>query len=221
MDVSAGSKCDVLTANTRELRYPYNSFKNEVQAALATAFGALVKPGTKAIKIESNGSRRTADVVVAFEFRRYNRFNGLSDQRFDKGIAFYTLNGKQIANYPKQHSENLTTKHQGAGKMFKPIVRIFKNMRSKLVDDGKIERGIAPSYYIEGLLYNVPNACFAGTYAGTVFAILKWLHQTTDRSKFVCANEQYYLLRDDSQVCWPVVNGDHFIKAAIQLWDKW
>ena len=30
-------------------------------------------------------------------------------------------------------------------------------MRSKLVDDGIIEKGTGPSYYIEGLLYNVPK----------------------------------------------------------------
>jgi hypothetical protein len=201
--------------------YSYDTFKGHVQRALETAFGSAVKPGKKALIIEANGSRRTADVVVAFEFRRYYKFNGQSDQSFDTGICFFNQDGKRIANYPKQHSENCTTKHQVTDSNFKPLVRIFKNMRSKLVDDGVIEQGIAPSYFIEGLLYNIPNEDFAGTYQEMVLNILRWLHQTTDRTKFVCVNKQYYLLRDDSLVCWPIANGEKFIKAVIELWNNW
>ena len=32
------------------------------------------------------------------------------------------------------------------------MVRILKNMRSRLVEDGSIEKGSAPSYFLEGLL---------------------------------------------------------------------
>jgi hypothetical protein len=201
--------------------YPHSNFKTHVTAALETAFGSSVKPGKKAIKIEALGSRRSADVVVAFEYRRYHKFNGIYDQTFDIGITFFTSGGIRIANYPKQHSENCTSKHQATSNTFKPVVRIFKNMRSKLVDDGIIEKGTAPSYYIEGLLYNVPSGYFAGNDATIVLNILKWLHQTTDRTKFVCANEQYYLLRDNEPVCWPIADGDKFISAAIRLWDNW
>jgi len=201
--------------------YPYNDFKGHVQGALGAAFGDSVKPGKKAIKIEASGSRRSADVVVAFKYRRYHRFNSLSDQSYDVGIAFFKTDGTRIANYPKQHSENCTSKHQVTANNFKPIVRIFKNMRSKLVDDGLIDKGTAPSYYIEGLLYNAPNTCFSGTYADMVLNILRWLHRTTDRTKFVCANEQYYLLRDNEHVCWPIADGEKFIGAVIRLWDNW
>jgi hypothetical protein len=51
--------------------------------------------------------------------------------------------------------------------------------------------------------------------------ILNWLWRTTDRSKFVCASEQYYLLRDNDPVCWPIANGNVFINSAIQLWNNW
>jgi len=201
--------------------YTYKDFKSHVQGALEAAFGSSVKPGKKAIKIEGSGSRRNADVIVAFKYRRYHKFNSFSDQSYDVGIAFFTTDGIRIANYPKQHSENCTAKHQATGNNFKPVVRIFKNMRSKLVDDGLIEKGIAPSYYIEGLLYNAPNTCFSGFYADMVLNILRWLHKTTDRTKFVCANEQYYLLRDNEHVCWPITDGEKFIAALIRLWDNW
>lgn len=47
--------------------YTYNAFRDHVQAALVTAFGDCVTLGCKAIKIPGNGSRRSTDVVVAFE----------------------------------------------------------------------------------------------------------------------------------------------------------
>ena len=61
-------------------------------------------------------------------------------------------------NYPKQHSDNLTQKHQETGQWLKPTIRIFKNMRTRMWQIGIIGDGVAPSYYIEGLLYNVPEA---------------------------------------------------------------
>jgi hypothetical protein len=201
--------------------YPYSTFKDHVQKALESAFGSSVKPAKKAIKIVANGSRRNADVVVAFEHRRYYKFNADSDQRFDTGIALITSDNTRIANYPKQHSRNCTAKHQATGSNFKPVVRIFKNMRSRLVADGLIGNGVAPSYFVEGLLYNVPDSHFTGTYGNMVCNILTWLHATTDRTKFLCVNEQYYLLRDNDPVCWPIANGEQFINAAIRLWNNW
>lgn len=44
------------------------------------------------------------------------------------------------------------------------MARVFKNMRSRLVESGLIEAGTAPSYFIEGLLYNVPNEKFTTSY---------------------------------------------------------
>ncbi|HTT20676.1 MAG TPA: nucleotidyltransferase [Candidatus Sulfotelmatobacter sp.] len=203
------------------VNYPYDNFKRDVQAALKSAFGNSVKPGTKAIKIDASNSRRSADVVVAFEYRRYYKFNSVWDENCTKGIGFLNSAGTLIANYPDQHRENLTTKHQATDSRFKPTVRMFKNMRTRLVADGAIADGIAPSYYIEGLLYNVPNDNFVSDESDRVYNILKWLGDTRDRSMFVCANEQYYLLRDDSPVCWPKANGARFIDAAINLWNDW
>lgn len=201
--------------------YPYSSFKGHVQAALEAAFGRSVKPGKKAIKVEANGSRRSADVVVAFEYRRYYKFNGVYDQSYDTGIAFFASDGTRIVNYPKHHSTNCTTKHQATSNNFKPLVRILKNMRGRLIDNRLIEDGSAPSYFIEGLLYNVPNQHFYGSYENAVLNVLRWLRQTSERTNFVCANEQHYLLRDGHTICWPCADGERFINAAVRLWDNW
>lgn len=206
----------------RDASYTFAEFKQGVVTRLSDAFGTdNVNPGNKAIKIKANGSRRSSDVVTCYEYRRYTRFISLSDHKYISGIIFPTLSGCEVINYPKLHADNGTTKHQATGNKFKPLVRIFKNMRSKLETDALIEKGVAPSYFIEGLLYNVPNSNFSGSYGNVVFNILKWLHQTTDRSEFICVNEQHYLLRDNDPVCWPLTNAEQFINAVIRLWNNW
>lgn len=201
--------------------YPYSDFKGHVLQALKAKFENSVKPGTKAIKIEGSGNRRNADVIVAFQFRRYYKFKASYDEDHVKGMCFFLPDWTRVANYPNQHSDNLTAKHQATNSRFKPTVRIFKNMRSKMVGDKLIKEGSAPSYYIEGLLYNVPNDKFAGNHQETVYAVLKWLYDTPDRTQFVCANKQYYLLRDNLHTCWATADGKSYIDAAIKLWDDW
>lgn len=202
--------------------YTFAEFKQGVVTRLTKAFDAdNVIPGNKAIKVKAGGSRRSADVVVCYQYRRYLWFNSLDDCEYVPGIIFPSMSDDYIINYPKLHSENATAKHQAANKKFKPLVRIFKNMRGKLEADGLIEEGIAPSYFIEGLLYNVPSSDFSGSYQEIVLNILKWLYQTTDRTELLCVNEQHYLLRNNNPTCWPVVNGEKFINAAIQLWNNW
>jgi hypothetical protein len=199
--------------------YSYSDYKADVVGALTSAFGNSVKPDKKAIKITANGARRSADVIPAMQFRRYRRFKSFGDQDFEPGICFFTNTGERIENYPKQHSENLTRKHQETNRMFKPLVRIFKNMRSLMVETNMIGDGIAPSYFLEGLLYNVPKEQFAGSYTDAFTASINWILKA-DRAKFVCANEQYYLLRETS-VTWAPANCDQFLDALVKLWRDW
>ena len=199
--------------------YTFNEFKSGVKTRLTTAFGDQdVKPGNKAIKIKANGSRRNADVVPCYQYRRYTRFISINDQKYIGGIIFPTMNG-EIINYPKLHSQNCTAKHQTTYEWLKPMVRIVKNMRSKLVDDGVISGDIAPSYFIEGLLYNVPVEKFGSSYAETFCNCLNWI-RATDRSTLKCANEQYLLL-GNSNVQWSSVKCDQFLAALVNLWNNW
>ena len=61
------------------------------------------------------------------------------------------VDGTRAANYPRQHRENLVTKNQATGEMFKHIVRIFRNARQKLIAKGALQAGIAASSSLEGL----------------------------------------------------------------------
>jgi hypothetical protein len=200
--------------------YCHVEFKGDVVDTLKHAFGSDVNIGSKAITIAARDNRRRADVIAAVEFRRYHKFKNASDQSYDEGICFFNAAGEKIANYPKQHAANLTLKHQQTSGWLKPCIRFFKNLRGRLVDDGRIRTGTAPSYYLEGLLYNVPSEKY-GTSYGTCFVnAINWIQNEADKSKLVCANEQYYLLWDNTPTSWPKANCEAFLQAAIDFWNK-
>jgi hypothetical protein len=200
--------------------YLYSNFRKDVLKVLTDRYGRDVKEGDKAIAIAANGGRRKADVIAAIEYRRYFNFKSLFDQSYADGICFWNRAGERIANYPKLHSDNMTTKHQLTASWLKPMVRIVKNMRNKLIDDKAINSGIAPSYYIEGLLYNVPIDKFGTSYGDTFVNAMNWILQA-DRSKFVCANEQYYLIWESTHTSWPKANCDQFLNALKAFWNNW
>ena len=70
------------------------------------------------------------------------------------------------------------------------------------------------------MLYNVPPANFGASYADTMVNATNWLLQT-DRSKLVCANEQYFLLNDHSPVTWRAAKCDAFLDAVVKFWKEW
>lgn len=86
--------------------------------------------------------------------------------------------------------------------------------------DGIIKDGTAPSYHIEGLLYNVPNAKFVGSYAQILENCLSEVW-AADRTKYLAANELYFLLWPGSRVCWNAEDCHTFLNAAIDLWNDW
>lgn len=197
--------------------YGHVEFKKDVVTVLRNEYGDEVDPGNKAIYVPSSDARRPADVIAAIQFRRYFKFSGLQDQSYTEGICFYDKAGTRIANYPKQHSENMTKRHQDSGGWLKPMVRIVKNIRTKMVEDGLLENGIAPSYFIEGLLYNAPLDCFDTNYATSLYKVLKWMHDTQDNSKWTTANGQYYLLWDNTPTAWQKANYTAFKDAIIKF----
>lgn len=204
-------------ANYHAATYSLYEFKNEVLAHLRSVYGQGVKAGDKAIFIPGSGNRRDADVIVAAEYRKYQ---GGSGNTYTQGICFWNSKGVQIINYPKLHSANATRKHQATGSWYKPTVRVMKNLRRKLVADGRLEDGIAPSYFIEGLIYNVPNEKFGYSFDSTMVDSINFL-LTADRSKFEVVNEQYYLLHPTSPVTWRAEKCTAFLNAARDLWQNW
>lgn len=187
--------------NRSPAEYSLKQFKEEVTQWLRQHFGNGVTPGNKAIAVPGGNSRRDADVLACSEHRRYYSYPAYGQPAFHEGICFWTSRGDKIVNYPHQHMGNCTSMHQATSSRFKPNVRVLKNMRNAMVVDGLLEDGVAPSYFVEGLLYNVPNDQFVRTHQQTIENALAWLERC-NVPDLLCANERYYLVREGSHVCW-------------------
>lgn len=206
------------TTNFSPATYTGVDFKADVTTHLKARFGQAVKAGDKAIFVPEDGARRDADVLACSEFRRYFQYTDGGPSDYYEGICFFLPDGARIENYPKIHLANCTAKHQATQSWFKPTVRVFKNMRNRMIDKGTIAADLAPSYFIEGLLYNVPNDRFGGGQTANFTDVFNWLYQA-DRSDFVCANERFYLLRESSPVTWRATNCTAFLDKLAEFWN--
>ncbi|HVJ39828.1 MAG TPA: nucleotidyltransferase [Stenotrophomonas sp.] len=200
------------------LSYSWTQFRTDVLTTLNRAFGTDVTSGARAIAVAAGGSRRKADVLVAAEFRNYASYSS-AVPNFVSGICFWDSAGQEIVNYPKQHAANLIAKQQATGGRFKPMVRVLKNLRSRLESEGLIVAGSAPSYFVEGLLYNVPAGLFASTFGQTFVSSVNWL-QNADRRSLLCANLQSPLIRDGNPTCWRVADANAFVDGLIRYWNE-
>jgi hypothetical protein len=91
----------------------------------------------------------------------------------------------------------------------------YATVKTALEDPKATYAARKPKIFLQGSYCNDTN------YQQMVLNILNWLFNTKDKSQFLCVNEQYYLLRDNDSVCWPIANGTKFINAVIELWNEW
>lgn len=204
--------------------YLWDQFKADVVNTLRAGFGSdNVQIGNKSIKVKFDSF--DADVVPCFEFRKYTKFDdSLVDHSYISGIQLLTTKERRtVVNYPKLHYVYGASKNQNVNNMYKPCVRIFKNMKSRLVKDYSFDKEVAPSYFIENLLYNVPNEIYnsSTSYYTVVFNILSWLFENKkDMDKFVCQNEQLYLFGNSPEQ-WNVSDAKTFLSEVIEMWNEW
>jgi hypothetical protein len=221
-DLSAmtdAAKANFETTHPGSAPYGFAAFKADLAPHLKKAYGSDVSLGSKAIRIKGNGYRRDADVLPCMHFRPYGKNSNGNDRAFWEGIYFVKADGTRVNNFPVQHYDNCVAKHQATNNYFKRTVRIFKNMRNRLTAHEIIKPGSAPSYFVEGMLWNVPNEYFGASYSATVRACLAWLKQA-DSTKLASANDLYWLIRENSDVCWNKADYDAFRLACQDLWDN-
>lgn len=203
-----------------EAEYSLTKFKEEVTGWLKKNYGHGVDGSGKAIYVPGNASRRDSDILACAEHRDYTSYPNCGQPVYREGIVFWTKDGTKIINYPKQHSSNCTTKHQYTKSYFKPTVRIFKNIRNRMVADGRLREGIAPSYFLEGMLWNVPDNLFGTSYQQTVINCFSYIYNMRDKSQLTCANGIHWLLRHGHSVCWSPDNHNTFMEAFKKLWNE-
>ena len=198
--------------------YGFYEFRGDVFRWLKWKYGNGVTLGKKAIFVPGNNGRRDADVVVCIEHRRYISDQSGRDLQYHPGICFWKPDETKIVNFPKQHRQNLTSKHQETNSLFKANVRVLKNMRQSMVKRDFLADRVAPSYFLEGMLWNVPSKYFTNSFQETFENYLGHL-QSCDLTKLTCANNLHYLIRDGYQVCWNTSDFKTFISSVRHYWE--
>lgn len=198
--------------------YSYADFKNDVQAALISYFGrGSVTRGNKAFDVHQNTYRIDADVVPAFEHRRF--LGTPQNYGFESGTQIMPDDGGEIINWPRQNYANGVEKNDATGRRFKAVTRILKRLRNEMADEGYEAAEPIASYLIECLVWNVPNEHLGcDTLTADVRNALAhlWNETRTDEScdEWGEINELKYLFRP--QQPWDREQVNTFLQAA---WD--
>ena len=194
----------------------WNDLRRETLKALEAAFGQrMVAQGNKSVKLRADPPRLASDVVICMGYRRYTNPYSYVD-----GITFQALQDKRwIVNHPKEHQKNGAAKSRRAWDRYKRTVRMFKNARNQLVDSGRIRADLAPSYFVECLLYNAPDWAFKSSFQETYRATVNWIVQN-NLDRLVCQNEQQWLFGPSPEQ-WSVKNAKDLGTQLVSLWNSW
>lgn len=236
-NVRADSDVDVVVENTACIYYdhgagvtpptpgsvaPYSgswtpaTWRAEVAAALRSTFGTTVDTSGKvAIYVPPlTGSRPSADVVPSFTFHRY--WN-TEHTRKSVGCCVFNTVGTKIVNWPQQQLDNGITKNKATGQRYKYFVRALKNAENVLSKADVIQP--LPSYFMECLVYNVPDEYLVppGLVAGfrsTLAYLFNNLRTDDAVSEWLEPNERKYLFRGGKK--WTRTDGFALVDAT---WD--
>lgn len=193
-------------------------FYNHVLASLKYKLPRQVNQGNKSLKIAKIANRLGVDVIPCIQHRKY-----YSLKDFHQGMTLHTKNDAlQIINFPKLHYQNGAYKNQNlTGERYKPTVRLFKNARLYLEEQGLIIKGSVPSYFLECLFYNVPDEKFKPLFQETYKESVAWLYQnfqSGDARKFICQNKQLYLFGNGADQ-WEYYSAKCFVTQLANLWN--
>jgi hypothetical protein len=225
-EVSELSALAQLAVRLPPASYLWQNFRDDVYKSLCEAYGTFnVLSGHNCIKVKAGSGRLPADVVPSILYRRYTPYAMYVD-----GIWFCSAsNDASVVNYPKQHYSNSVLKNGvlQTNSRYKPVVRMFKNARSYLVSRAVIAEDLAPSYFLESLIYNVPDDRFHASYLATYRAVVEWLRDRLDGtsaivwplSPLTCQNGQVPLFGATAQQ-WKPASAQRIVSELIDLWNR-
>jgi len=205
----------------------WREFRESVISALTAHYGAgVIEAKNRCVRVRGNNSRLQADVVVCLTYRHYTRYHSAYDKKSGLGITFIDLEtNRWIDNFPKLHRDNGSAKNQytRTRENYKPTIRMFKNARNRLIDRGQLSQSTAPSYFVESLLYNVPDPQFQATRQARYQGILSWLDQklaTNAAQTFECQNEQDTLFGTQTTQ-WNPDDARMLVRGLQNLWQTY
>lgn len=196
--------------------YTFAQFRKAVESAMIDYFGDDVDiTGNKAIRVKGtvSGSRIDADIVPAFEHRRYK-----GDGNWKAGIELLTKDtSKSVINWPHHNYDNSVDKHASTYRRYKKMVRILKHTRDAIKETGVAVTHDAQSFLIESLLWNTPSHCYGNeTYVKDLIDIFAHLKEQLSSDSLVSdwgeVNELKYLFRDSQK--WTRQGALAFVKNA-------
>jgi hypothetical protein len=205
-------------------KYSLESFKEAVIRRLKSHYGEeYVEVGNNSIKVLANSGRLDCDVICCAGYREYNSFSKINISDYSMGIVFWTNETNQkVVNFPKLHFENGASKNQNCNFNYKSSLRIIKNMKLRIVSNGLIESSLAPSYFVESLLFNMPDIVFQNsTQYSRVLALLNTFdnYSDTQLEALVCQNRQRYLFGNTKQQ-WNIADCRNFRTELIKFWNE-
>lgn len=154
----------------------YAHDKAMVEAALRSVFGRNMDVGKKAFAVHSTQTTRVdADVVAAWGFNGYTK-SATGQRDINKGITFWTQDGRQVVNFPEQHHANGNAKNVRTNRFYKRAVRILKRMRYDMLEKNVASADGVSSFLLECAMYNVPDEHFMlSTWRDTMRSAMQWM----------------------------------------------
>ena len=141
----------------------------------------------KCIKITS-GTPLNADIIVCAKHKKFTTYD-----KYIEGIIFFDKKGNQIVSYPKHHNDNMIAKNKSIPS-FKSTIRIFKNLKIELINNGFIDENSVSSYFIESMIYNVNDDYFTiSNLENRILKIISWCIKYIINYKMITPCKQYYL----------------------------
>lgn len=202
--------------------YGYSEFRDDIYDWLCRKFDG-VSFGSKAIAIDSDQTTKLdvdVDIVPCIEYRVYQSYPIENDSDVVRGMSFDDRStGESIVNYPTLHYQNGCDKHSN----YKETVRIFKNARDYYNEHWNSIWSIdAPSYFIECLIYNIPEQILKRSSRSQRFdEVLEYLEDDgTDLSSFTQVSEME-LLFGDSNTQWDLDSAETMVTRLRELWADW
>lgn len=141
---------------TKNPKRMFEEHREGVYRTLQAQYGQnAVKQNDKAIELDAEKLPLGADVVPTLRYRRYWE---RTPPDYTNGIVFWSREDVRVENFPRWHRIQGTLKNDRTNGQYKPTIRLFKNLRNALVNEGEIDKENASSYYIECLLSNIPDS---------------------------------------------------------------
>ena len=204
-----------------ESEYGWRRFRRDVLRAVTAGFGeSWVREGKKTLKLVMESPEIPVDVVVAVRYLTYTEYSGQRSYKHAEGMGLYLpAESRWTVSYPHIHRRNGVEKEKATDWWFRRCIRMFKNARAQLVEEGRLGPATARSYQLECLLYNVPNRLLGRSCQSAYSSALYWL-QRNDLTRFSSQNRLVPLF-DSGPDSWNEKDARTLIGALVKQYEDW